>query len=470
MDYDVIVVGAGAAGMAAAIEAADVGARVLLVDAADRLGGTTALSGGVIYAAGTSSQRNRGIADSSDAMYSYYMALNQFKLEPALIRVLSDQSASALEWIRGFGVEFPDENLFQSGVDGAFRGHRAKGFGAAIAQALEGALSQRAVDIATNARITRLVQREDDIGVSGILFEGNEVKANSVILATGGFGANSEMRAQLFADAAHAGSRAWYVGPKECIGDGIAMAQRVGAALTGLNRGLLLVTPGFEKDFETYLPGWLLYVSRDGKRFVNETIAYSVFANIVNELPGKECFAVFDESSRANAKGSPRSVGNPWSNPMWNAESLAQLTAKGLIRRADTLQGLAEVIGVDPLALARTVADYNHDVMRGEDSVFFKKSEFLRSVSTPPYYAVSLRPEMICITGAGIRINARAEVVSQTGAAVQGLYAAGETVGGILGDSYLGGGNAITSALVFGRIAGSRAAARMSYSQGVGCG
>lgn len=459
MDYDVIVVGAGAAGMAAAIEAADIGARVLLVDAAERLGGATAVSGGVVYAAGTSTQRNRGIADSSDAMYSYYMALNQFKLEPALIKAFCDQSASALEWLGAFGVEFPNENLYQSGVDGSFRGHRAKGYGAAIAQALEGALSQRNVDIATSTRIRSLVRREDDGGVSGILFDGKEITANSVILATGGFGANVQMRTHLFADVSDARSRAWYVGPKECVGDGIAMAQGVGAALTGLNRGLLLVTPGFAKDFETYLPGWLLYVSRDGKRFVNETIAYSVLASIVNDLPGSECFAVFDESSRADAKGPPPSVGNPWSNPMWNAESLAQLVAKGRIRQADTLQGLAEAIGVDHLALARTVADYNHGVMRGEDSVFFKKPEFLRGVSTPPYYAVSLKPDMICITGAGIRINAHAEVVDETGTIIQGLYAAGETVGGVFGDTYLGGGNAITSALVFGRIAGSRAAA-----------
>ena len=460
MDYDVIVVGGGAAGLSASIEAADLGARVLLVDAAERLGGATAVAGGVVYAAGTSTQRNRGITDSSDAMYNYYMALNQFKLEPALIRLFSDQSAAALEWLRAFGVEFPDENLYQSGTDGSFRGHRAKGFGAAIVQALEGALSQRNVDIATNTRVRKLVQGEDG-RVSGILSEGNEVTANSVILATGGFGANVQMRAQLFANVADAGARAWYVGPKESRGDGIAMAQGVGAALTGLNRGLLLVTPGFARDFETYLPGWLLYVGRDGKRFVSETMSYSVFAAIVSGLPGRECFAVFDESSRAAAKGAPPSVGNPWSNPMWNADSLAQLTAKGLIRRADTLQELAEMCGIDPLALARTVTDYNDGVARGEDSVFFKKPEFLKSVSKPPYYAVSLRPEMICITGAGIRINARTEVVDQTGTVIQGLYAAGETVGGVYGDTYLGGGNAITSAVVFGRIAGKRAAASL---------
>ncbi len=457
MDFDVIVIGGGIAGMSAAIEATDKGASVLLVEAAAQLGGAGAVSGGVIYAGGTSIQAARGINDSSDAVYNYYMALNHYKLEPSIISAFASEAAAGLEWLTAMGVKFAVENLYDSGVDGSLRGHRAEGQGLAIVEALEGAISQRNIDIAKNTRVAKLLQ--DSRGrVLGIEYQGEEVRAGSVILAAGGFGANELMLADLYPAAVQPDERGWYPGPSECQGDGIAMGRAVGADVTGQNRGLLMVTPGFAKEFETYLPGWLVYVNVQGERFINETVSYSVLGNVVSGLPRGECFAVFDEKSRLSAKATPRSVSNPWSNPMWTSDSLAALCAQGHIQRAETLEELATLIKINPKRFVRTIADYNEDVERGKDHRYLKSPKLLRAISHPPFYAATLRPDLVCITGAGIRVNALAEVIGNSGAVVPGLYAAGENAGGILGDVYVGGGNALTAAVVFGRISGGAAA------------
>ena len=161
-DYDVIVVGGGGAGMSAAIMAADAHARVLLVDADKKLGGSTALSGGVYYAAGTAQQRARGyLDDSADGLFEYYMTLNQYRVEASLARRLCDGAADGLAWLTDMGVEFRPEDLYASGVESVPRGHAALGNGAAIAAALEREVSRRAIDVALNTRVSELVTTAD---------------------------------------------------------------------------------------------------------------------------------------------------------------------------------------------------------------------------------------------------------------------------------------------------------------------
>jgi fumarate reductase flavoprotein subunit len=186
-DYDVIVIGGGGAGMCAAIEAADAGARVALVEADLKLGGSTALSGGVYYAAGTSVQRAAGIEhDSADAMFHYYMTLNQYRVEASLARTLADQAAAGVEWLIGLGVEFPTASLYQSGVETVPRGHAARGHGAAIAEALERELRRRDVDVALATRVQQLIHDPDSRRVRGAIIDGEAVHSAAVVIATGG--------------------------------------------------------------------------------------------------------------------------------------------------------------------------------------------------------------------------------------------------------------------------------------------
>jgi fumarate reductase flavoprotein subunit len=162
---------------------------VLIIEAADRAGGSTALSGGVFYAAGTAVQRARGIdGDTPDAMFQYYMTLNQYKLEPALVRRLCDEAPAALEWLTELGVEFPESNLYVAGVDKIARGHRAAGMGLEIATVLEGACNRSGVDLVTRTRVRELCLENGR--VVGVRVDGEELRTNAVVIATGGFGNN----------------------------------------------------------------------------------------------------------------------------------------------------------------------------------------------------------------------------------------------------------------------------------------
>lgn len=450
-DYDVIVVGTGAAGLSAAAMATHAGASVLMVEAAERTGGSTALSGGVFYAAGTSLQREAGITDDAEAMFHYYMTLNQYKLEPALVRTLCEGSAPAFEWLRAVGVGFTQDDLYASGVDKIRRGHRATGGGAGIVEALEGHLSGKGVDTVLGTRVERLLVEQGR--ACGIVADGAPVRATATVIATGGFGANPAMLAQLYPDAVRHGDLHWYIGADTCRGDGLELATQAGGQLSRRNRGLLLITPGFVRDLESYLPGWLMMVNREGRRFIDETIEYSVLAAVLDEQPGQDCFAIFDEASRLASKTTQYRPA-----PNWTADRLLDHVEAGTLVSAPTLEALAERLGLPPARLATTADRYNALAGAGNDEDYFKPGAMLRPVREGPFYAAHIRAGIICWTGTGIRIDTRARVLGADDRPIPGLYAAGETTGGMFGQCYAAGGASIGNAVVFGRIAGTLAA------------
>lgn len=450
IDYDVIVVGAGGAGLSAAAAASEAGAKVLIVESEPRTGGSTALSGGVFYAAGTSLQREAGVDDPGpDDQYRYYMTLNQYRLEAALVRRLCNDAPDAFEWLRALGCEFRVADLYAAGVDKIPRGHRAAGGGAAIVEAIEGSLD--GVDIATATRVESLLI--EDGAVRGIVTGGAPVRAAAVILATGGFGANPALLAELYPDAARHGDAHWYIGAPGSRGDGLVMGRDAGAGVDGLNKGLLLLSPGFAKDLESYLPGWLMHVTPAGRRFVDESIEYSVLVGLLRDQPGGVCFALFDEDRRTAARTSAYRPA-----PNWTADRLAEFAGKGLLARADTIPALAGMIGVPADALETAIARYNAMADAGADRDFFKSADLLHPIRTPPFYAATIRAAIVCWTGTGLRIDVEAHVLDEAGRAIPGLYAAGETTGGMFGDCYASGGASIANAVIFGRVAGRNAA------------
>ncbi|MFZ8987578.1 MAG: FAD-binding protein, partial [Steroidobacteraceae bacterium] len=196
--------------------------------------------------------------------------------------------------------------------------------------------------------------------------------------------------------------------------------------------------------------GWLVYVNREGRRFIDETTEYSVLAEVLKEQPGAECFALFDEATRRAA--TQRDGAN------WDADRLAGFIAEGLINRGETLEALATRIGVKSTALLNTLERYNADCQAGLDGAFLKEARHLRPLTTPPFYAAPIKPAVICWTGTGLRIDPDARVLDQDERAIPGLYAAGETTGGMFGQCYAAGGASVGNAIVFGRIAGQQAA------------
>jgi len=451
-DYDVAVIGSGAAGLSAAVAAADAGASVVVVEADTRVGGSSRLSGGHFYAAGTSVQREAGLAsDTADAMFEHYMTLNQWMVEPSVVRRYCDLSAPTFEWLRELGVEFRPEGVYPSGVGNVARGHQPVGEGEAVVQVLDTQRALRGIDLVLDARVTGLL-RSDSGDIAGVRIGEDEATCGAVVLATGGFGANPAMLQKHFPDATAGGDWSWYIGSPTAQGDGLELGQRVGAALDGHNRGLLLLSPGFSHDLEVLLPGWLVLVNSAGRRFADETAPYTMLGGLV-QRQGGSVFAVFDEAARAAA------APGPLFRAYWVDEVLAAKADEGRIARAETLDELAQRVEIAPEALRGTVDRYNADCAQGEDSAFFKNPAGMRPVATPPFYAVEVRPAIICWTGTGLRINADTRVLGTDERPIAGLFAAGETVGSLHGDRYVGGGGSFGPCIVFGKLAGENAAA-----------
>lgn len=460
-DYDVIVVGGGGAGMTAAIVAHDNGARVAIIEAGEKLGGSTALSGGVVYGAPTTVQKAAGILnDSVDAMYEYYMTLNQHKVEPAIVRRLCELSGPAIEWLMEIGVRFHPEELYASGVESVPRGHKATGNGAEIAEALDREVSKREIDVSLGCRATRL-HRDAAGSVRGVKLAGETVTAASVIIATGGFGHNKLLLNRYYPEAAQHGDWTWAITAKTCRGDGLLMGQEVGATIAGLNRGLLLTTPGFYRDLEVFVPGWLVYVNREGRRFIDETTEYAVMSGVVKDQLGGSVFAIFDDDARATAEPEPRFAAAHKAGLItlnWVTDKIDEQIARGKVLKAQTLAELADLAGIAAATLETTIARYNSDLQQGRDSKFSKDADLMKPVIKPPFYAAEIRPAIVCLTSTGLRVDEDMHVLDFADRPIDGLFSAGEVSGGVLGDRYIGGGNSIANAIVFGRVAGERAA------------
>ena len=458
-DYDVIVLGGGGAGLAAAAEAGARGAAVLLLEAADELGGSTRMSAGVFYAAETSVQRAAGVTDSVERMFSYYMALNQWFVEPALAQRFCAESAPTLEWLIRLGLEYPPEALYRSGVDDTPRGHLCTGGGAALVAALSARAAERGAEIRFGVRVTELAA--DGGVVRGVRVGDAVIRAPAVVIATGGFGANADLLRQYFPAALAHGPR-WtnYFGSPTSRGDGIVMTRDLGAEIAGQGFGMLNWTAGFSDEPADFCPSWIVFINLDGHRFMAENAPYAVAGDLIQAQRESRCFAILDEAARAssadaNARRDQLGVGEY----TWGAETIRRQYEAGRVRRADTLEELATLTGIAPAALTNTIAEYNKDARDGHDRRYLKAGE-LREVASGPFYGVEVRASTFGNTFPGLRIDADGRVLDTAGAVIPGLFAAGEAAGGVMGPRYVGGGNSISNAIIFGRLTGAAAAAR----------
>ncbi|MET0660431.1 MAG: FAD-binding protein, partial [Steroidobacteraceae bacterium] len=246
------------------------------------------------------------------------------------------------------------------------------------------------------------------------------------------------------------------------LGDGITLAENVGAAVVGQDTGLLLPTSGLGKFVEAFLPPWLMLVNMRGHRFMDESAPYAVSGYLLNAQPERRTFAIFDEPTLMEASQDLR-FADPYHSgaamPTWEYNLLRQSIDNGKIVKADSIRELAGKIGIDGDTLSASVEQYNANCDRGVDPLFFKEMERFFPVRKAPFYAREVRACVIGQTGAGLNINERAQVLDEHDRPIPGLYAAGEVLGCAVGKRYSGGGMGICNAMVFGRIAGQSAAA-----------
>ncbi len=474
---DVVIVGFGGAGAAAAIEAADAGAEVLVLEKGHRPGGATRMSGGVIYAAGTSTQKAAGIADTAEEMYKYWMGADNGAKDPALVRILADESAGLMAWLEAMGATCPPKNLYFSGAEEEYahitapkpRGHivitqsdeplppqhryfgqqhvgAPAGHGRMLTSLLEQAVKARKVEVMLDTRAEELLTNSEKevIGVKVSAQTGtlNILARRAVVLADGGFARNMEMQKQFtpkgpYIEAGkilmttHAGQ----------TGDGIKMAMAVGADLTGMTylhaHAMTYVATGQPSAISSATRYPSIFVNKMGRRFVNEDRSYSSISTAIDNQDYL-AFQVFDDA-------------------VMQKQELPETSLKRLAS-APTVRELGQKLGIVPDKLEDTIKTWNKSAVSGNDPEFGKKGPTVGPITSAPFWGGELLRRFNQNYG-GLKTNTESQVLSALrGTPIPGLYAAGQTTGGRLGSQYPGSGAAILNCLVFGRIAGINAA------------
>ena len=443
---DVVVIGAGGAGVAAAVEAADAGASVILLEKMGRIGGTTATSQGMVGGYETKYTKALDVHYTFEQMYQNLMSNASYRLDPALTTITVERSGETIDWMNErLGMVFMDEVLVGYGPLQMM--HVVEGAGVAMRDAMEAALGGTAVELLVDTEATEILMNADG-SVRGVKATSGAdtltIQADSVIVTTGGYDNNPELTALL--DPEKAGTMG--IGFSGSTGEGIIMASNVGAALTHTGDMMCVL-----KDYEIMAEhngtsatanvssfisrDNLVLVGADGKRFVDE--------KDIGYMTQKLNVPVFDQMHRDGL------------GYVWAISDKAALEAKGVKRgldmefvTADTFEELAKAMGLDEAALSQTLSDYNAYCDAGHDPEF---GRLLLSKLNAPYCAVRVTPCEI-ITYGGIARNEAAEVIRADGTAIPGLYTAGEASAN---SAYMG--FTISNAFTWGRIAGANAAA-----------
>ena len=447
--YDVVVVGSGGAGMAAAVKAADQGAKVVVLERLGFPGGNTQLAQGQINAADPVRQPKQGIKDSPELHAKQTLEAGDYRGDPERVRVLCENAYGAITWLESLGMEFQD-TVFQM-FGGLYpRAHSPKMVkGQGYIKVLLKALDERKVPILKNVRVTDIIRDTPESGdVRGVRVETKEgiryIRARQgVVLAAGGFSANQYLRELHDPRVAGLGTDNL---PNKTAGDVMMAAVRVGGYLVGMD--FIQSTPGAPagKKMKIILNTRVaesIYVDKRGNRIVDEGTRRDVIRDAVLGTPERYAYTVVDNDTyqKYNAAVHKSVEEGIKINEAWTAPTLKELAVK---------------MGVDPEGLEKGVARYNSFVAKGKDEDFGKAPRNLaKKIEHGPFWA--------CYTGmtvhhtmGGLSCNTKAQVLDWQGNVVPRLYAAGEITGGIHGTNRVGG-NALLDCFVYGQIAGTNA-------------
>ncbi len=452
LDVDVVVIGSGAAGLTAAIEAAQGGANVVVLEKMARNGGATRTSSGMIVAGGTTLQEEAGIEDSVENLKDYWIERGEDNVDVEFVNFVADNINASLEDFMSWGVSYSSELILQSGTATVNRAHMPAGAGAELCDRLVDQLDGLGVDILTETDVTALVKNEDGaiVGVEADTENGTlSVSAKSVIVATGGFGWNPDLIDEYAPNA----SGAWSMSSPGNTGDGLVMAMEVGAdtVFKGGFIGWKVCTPVYDHTTAIGAPVYgaaNLIVNTDGDRFCNEALDYPFVYNAMQE-DGSDYFYWIFESA-----GETKDLVNNVSDTVANLELGVEA---GVVFKADTIEELAEVSGLTNLAAS--VEAYNGAVEAGEDTEFGRDTATMTALDEGPFYAIVSQRATLGTFG-GLNTNVTGEVVNADEEAIPGLYAAGEVANGeFFPVIYPASGSSISMCVTLGKEAGKNAAA-----------
>ncbi len=435
---DLLVIGAGACGLAGAISAHDAGGNVAILESRDRPGGNSALSTGSIPGAGSRYQQAAGIEDSPERMIDDLIKVAGHHDADDLTRMIATECGALCEWlIDDLGARMELITAYRHIGHSVERLHAPRSRrGQDLVDDLLRFVAERDIPIAVGNRAESLLV--EDGRVVGAMVDGETVAARKVLLATNGFAADRDLVAEYCPEIAVAE----YFGAPGSTGDAIRWGRELGAAFgnMGAYQGYAAVAypQGQLLSWTTLEKGGIL-VGRSGQRFGNEDLGYSGFAAQVLGQ-GEFAWAIYDARIHQIAEAE---------------EEYAEMSAMGAVTWADTPAELAERVGLDARGLADTVTAYNRAANgQGEDA--FGRTAFALAPLEGRLAAVKVKPGLFHTQG-GLLVDAEARVRRLAGGTVPNLFAGGGAAAGISGrDGALGyaSGNGLITALVLGRRAG----------------
>lgn len=446
---DVLVVGAGQAGLCAAVAAAQRGARVVVLEKRPVMGGSTAISSGLTAYAGTDEQAAAGIADSVELLRQDILDTGKHRSDAALVDAYCREQLATYRWLKSLGVKYG--SVHAASGQSVPRSHSTNP--STMIDTLARRAGELGVRIICQSRAMQLLTEASEVVGVQVERHGSltEIRAGAVVLASGGFSRNPELLERFVPHL----SAALPGGSPGSEGDGLLMAWAVGADFRD--------TPYIKGTFGIYAEpdpresgtGILavykgaIAVNADGRRFVDESIPYKEIGDACLAQRGAVAYQIFD---RAVMDEEDPSVDIYW---------FSGRLATGLLRTAGTIDDLAAQIGVPAGELTRTVEAYNA-AARGERPDELGRTTLCGGygvpapLATPPYYAHP-SATVVLATYCGLTVKPGGSVLNVFGEQIDGLYAAGEIAGGFHGAGYVTG-TSVGKAGVFGRLAGLSAA------------
>ena len=456
---DVVVIGAGGAGLAAAITAEQNGAKVIVVEKMPKVGGNTILAGGAVNAV---EDRSEFAIKQNDSVYWHYtqtLSGGDYQGDPELVMTLVENAYAGIQWTKSLGMEWLGEEAVFTVSGGLWprawkpAGMASAGFFETYGNYIDGTDK---IDLMLNTKAEEILVNEKG-AACGIIATGETgntvtINAKSVIVATGGFSKNVEMRMTYDTIWGMLDEKVLSTNHPGATGDGVKMMQKLNADFIQMGNIQLLPlgdpsTGSLSGNIEHGVDS-RIFVNKSGLRYGDEGGRRDDMTNDLFAQEDALMWIVMDSDTY------------PTGDEINNfGETANQLVAAGRAVKADTLEELAVLMGVDPANLVATVAEYNEYCIGGAkygQADQFGRTLFGEPINDGPFYAGARVPTVHHTMG-GVRIDTLCRVYNENGEIISGLYAAGEVTGGIHGANRLGG-NALADTIVFGRIAGESAA------------
>lgn len=461
-EADVVIVGCGGTGAAAALQATLEGAKALVLEKAGIAGGTTNYSGGVMQAAGTDAQKayTKFKDDNPEKHAQLWIRSGEGLVDEELVKDLAYGAPEHIKWLTELGLKFTsvyghchvpyiDDSLYADRIH-VYEGGGGAGTGTIMVQAMLKAALDKGVLVEYNTEVTKLLTN-DQGEVIGVIAKQKDaeikVKANKgVILAAASIDQNKEMAKEL------SPQQYWDLTSQTCFcaatdtGDGIRMGQELGAAVTGFGGTIdfCAKTGNATTNQNPVFPSFI--VNQNGRRFVCEDATYAYHYRAIfqqEQQLGGPTYMIFGQSS-LTAPGSA-----------WTEESVTKDVADGVVFKADTIEGLADLIKINSQNLAATLSTWNSDMANKKDNQFDRETG-LEPIEGPFYAYKNIAGNLGAL--GGLKINVDTQVLKPNGEAIPRLYAAGLNAGGWIGPYYPGSGTAIIGTVHWGRKAGANAA------------